>query len=313
MKSQQTSLNPNNDGAQVWEETLQLIFQADAELIGYVQRICGLAAIGKVMIEALIIAYGDGANGKSTFWNTIARVLGNYADSISADVLIAGKKNDAKNDMAETRGKRLLIAAETEEGRRLSTSAAKQLASTDKIAAEKKYKDPFAFTPSHTLVLYTNHLPKVGARDAGIWRRLIVIPFEAKIEGSSDIKNYADHLYTHAGGAILAWVMEGARLIHAENYQLHVPAKVHAAIEAYRAANDWFAHFLEECCQLKPGLSEKSGAVYDAYRSWALARGEYVRSTTDFYAEIDKAGFNRRRTNSARMIDSLALISEFTL
>ncbi|PGX66826.1 DNA primase, partial [Cutibacterium avidum] len=60
----------------MWEETLQLIFQADAELIGYVQRICGLAAIGKVMIEALIIAYGDGANGKSTFWNTIARVLG---------------------------------------------------------------------------------------------------------------------------------------------------------------------------------------------------------------------------------------------
>ena len=183
----------------MWEETLQLIFQADAELIGYVQRICGLAAIGKVMIEALIIAYGDGANGKSTFWNTIARVLGNYADSISADVLIAGKKNDAKNDMAETRGKRLLIAAETEEGRRLSTSAAKQLASTDKIAAEKKYKDPFAFTPSHTLVLYTNHLPKVGARDAGIWRRLIVIPFEAKIEGSSDIKNYADHLYMLVG------------------------------------------------------------------------------------------------------------------
>ena len=311
--TKQTSLNPSTDGAHMWEETLNLIFQRDSELIGYVQRVCGLAAIGKVMIEALIIAYGDGANGKSTFWNTIARVLGNYADSISADVLIAGKKNNAKNDMAETRGKRLLIAAETEEGRRLSTSAAKQLASTDKIAAEKKYKDPFSFTPSHTLVLYTNHLPKVGARDAGIWRRLIVIPFEAKIEGSTDVKNYADHLYTHAGGAILAWVMEGARLIHAENYQLQVPAKVHAATEAYRAANDWFAHFLEECCQLDPGLSEKSGAVYDAYRSWALGRGEYVRSTTDFYAEIDKTGFNRRRTNSARMIDGLALISGFAL
>ena len=48
----------------------------------------------------------------------------------------------------------------------------------------KKYKDPFSFVPSHTLVLYTNHLPKVGAIDAGTWRRLIVIPFNAKIEGS---------------------------------------------------------------------------------------------------------------------------------
>ena len=45
----------------------------------------------------------------------------------------------------------------------------------------------------YTLVLYTNHLPKVGAIDEGTWRRLIV-SLEAKIEGKSDIKNYADLL-----------------------------------------------------------------------------------------------------------------------
>ena len=43
---------------------------------------------------------------------------------------------------------------------------------------------PFHFDPSHTLVLYTNHLPKVSANDDGTWRRLIVIPFNAKIVGS---------------------------------------------------------------------------------------------------------------------------------
>ena len=48
---------------------------------------------------------------------------------------------------------------------------------------------------SHTLVLYTNHLPKVGAIDAGTWRRLIVVPFNARITGSGDIKNYAEYLY----------------------------------------------------------------------------------------------------------------------
>lgn len=65
---------------------------------------------------------------------------------------------------------------------RLSTSVVKQLCSTDRISAEKKYKDPSDFTPSHTLVLYTNHLPRVGAMDTGIWRRLIVIPFTATID-----------------------------------------------------------------------------------------------------------------------------------
>ena len=311
MLTKQTALDPSDEGMQMWLDSLAVTFGGDKELIGYVQRVCGLAAIGKVLIEALIIAYGDGNNGKSTFWNTIARVLGSYAETISSEILIAGKKNNAKHEMAETRARRLLIAGENDEGVRLSTSSTKQLASTDKIAAEKKYKDPFSFTPSHTLVLYTNHLPRVGAMDTGIWRRLIVIPFEQTITPSVDIKNYADHLYAKAGGAVLAWVMEGARAIHAENYHLTPPKQVIAASEAYRAANDWFAHFLEECCQVGQGLSEHSKDLYDAYRSWAIGRGEYVRSTSDFYAAVEKAGYTRRRTARARFVDGLALISEF--
>lgn len=130
---------------------------------------------------------------------------------------------------------------------------------------------------------------------------------------SVDIKNYADHLYAKAGGAVLAWIMEGAHLIHSENYHLAPPKQVVAASEAYRAANDWFAHFLEDCCQVGQGLSEQSKDLYDAYRSWAIGRGEYVRSTSDFYAAVDKGGYKRRRTARARFVDGLALISEFDL
>ncbi len=125
----------------------------------------------------------------------LARTLGSYSGSISADALTVGCKRNVKPEMAELKGKRLVIAAELEEGVRLNTSIVKQLCSTDEITAEKKYKDPFKFTPTHTIVLYTNHLPRVGANDDGTWRRLIVIPFGAKIHGKSDIKNYADYLY----------------------------------------------------------------------------------------------------------------------
>lgn len=232
--TKQTAVGPSDEGVQIWADALDVFFQGDPELIGYVQRIVGLAAIGQVFVEALVIAYGDGRNGKSTFWNTIARVLGTYSGTISADALTVGVRRNVKPEHAEARGKRLLIAAETEEGMRLSTSNVKQLASTDQISAEKKFKDPFAFTPSHTLVLYTNHLPLVGAMDAGIWRRLIVIPFNATIEGDTDVKNYADHLYEHAGGAILSWIMEGARLIHTEGYKLKAPPQVVQALQAYK-------------------------------------------------------------------------------
>ncbi|OKL46987.1 DNA primase [Boudabousia liubingyangii] len=309
--TKQTKVTPSDEGMGIWVECLNTIFQGDTELIDYVQRVCGLAAIGKVMVEGLIIAYGDGSNGKSTFWNTIARVLGSYAETISAEVLIAGKKNNAKNDMAQTRGRRLLIAGENDEGVRLSSSSAKQLASTDKIAAEKKYKDPFSFTPSHTLVLYTNHLPKVRGRDTGIWRRLIVIPFNATITGSDDVKNYADYLFENAGGAVLAWIMEGARLIHAENYKLVPPVCVVKASEDYRRQNDWFAHFLEECCQVGEEFTESSKALYDTYRAWAESQREWVKNAADFYAALDKAGFEKKRTRTMRLITGLRLKNDF--
>ena len=205
-----TGCEPGDKGMDLWLQTLDLFFCGDAELIDYVQRIVGQAAIGRVHEEHMIIAYGGGANGKSTFWNTIARVLGSYSGKISAEALTMNCKRNVKPEMAELKGKRLIIASELEEGTRLNTGMVKQLCSTDPIQAEKKYKDPFSFDPSHTLVLYTNHLPRVSANDDGTWRRLIVIPFNAKITGKSDIKNFADHLYSEAGPAIMKWIIEGA-------------------------------------------------------------------------------------------------------
>lgn len=175
-----TVAGPGDKGKGLWLDALDTIFCKDQSLIDYVQQIVGMAAVGKVYLESLIIAYGEGRNGKSTFWNAVAHVLGTYSGNMSADTLTVGCKRNVKPELAEAKGKRLIIAAELEEGMRLNTSVVKQMCSTDEIFAEKKYKDPFSFTPSHTLVLYTNHLPRVGANDPGTWRRLIVIPFNGQ-------------------------------------------------------------------------------------------------------------------------------------
>ncbi|WP_350343247.1 phage/plasmid primase, P4 family [Proteinivorax tanatarense] len=309
--TKQTAVDPSDNGRSVWQDMLNITFLKDKELIEYVQRVAGLAAIGKVYIEALIIAYGEGRNGKSTFWNVIARVLGSYSGNISADVLTVGNRRNVKPELAEAKGKRLLIAAELEEGMRLSTSNIKQLCSTDEIYAEKKYKDPFGYVPTHTLVLYTNHLPKVGAIDEGTWRRLIVIPFEAKIEGSSDIKNYGDYLYKEAGGAILKWIIEGAEKVIKDDFKIDLPKKVKEAIKSYKENNDWMAHFLEECCEVDESYTAKSGEVYDEYRSFCIRTGEFTRSTADFYTALDSLGFERKRTKKGVIVRGFRLKSEF--
>ena len=302
-----TACAPGDRGEDIWRDALNTFFCGDQALIEYVQRVAGIVCVGQVFLEAMIIAYGDGRNGKSTFWNTLSRVMGSYSGNISADSLTMNCKRNVKPEMAETKGKRLLIAAELEEGTRLNTSIVKQLCSTDSIFAEKKYKDPFSFTPSHTLVLYTNHLPRVGAKDTGIWRRLIVIPFKAKIEGKSDIKNYTEYLCENAGEAVMKWMIEGARQAIELGFKLPFPRCVSDAIEAYKAENDWLGHFLCECCEVSDGGTARSGELYSTYRAFSSASGEYVRSTTDFYAALEAEGFTRQRTRTGNIINGLRL------
>ena len=302
-----TECSPGDEGMDIWLEALETFFCGDTELIEYVQKVIGLAAIGKVYEEFIIIAYGDGANGKSTFWNTIARVLGTYSGKISSDILTMGNKVNAQPEMAELKGKRLIIASEMQEGVRLNTAMVKQLCSTDEIQACKKYKDPFHFVPSHQVVLYTNHLPKVGANDDGIWRRLKVIPFNAKIKGNSDIKNYADFLYEKAGSAIMKWIIEGAEKVSKTDHKVEDPKCVKDAVAAYRDDNDWLGHFLTDCCDVGKDLEEKSGEFYQQYRAYCIQNGEYIRSTTDFYAAIEQAGFFRHKTNKGSFVHGVKL------
>lgn len=303
-----TAFAPGDEGKQLWLDCINMIFRNDGALIDYVQQIAGISAIGMVNLEALIISYGEGSNGKSTFWNAVSGALGTYSGNISADTLTVGCKRNVKPELAEAKGKRLLIAAELEEGMRLNTSVIKQLCSTDEIFAEKKYKDPFSFTPSHTLVLYTNHLPRVGAMDAGIWRRLIVIPFGAKITGSSDRKNYADYLLKSAGPYIMSWIIEGAEKAVRNNFTIPLPECVEQAIQAYREDNDWLGHFLNECCEVGDGLTAKSGGFYDAYRAYCSRTGEYVRNSAEFYAAVEQRGFIRIKKKNGRFIGGVRLV-----
>lgn len=303
-----TMVGPGDKGEHLWMDALDTIFCQDQSLIDYVQQIVGMAAVGRVYMEALIIAYGEGSNGKSTFWNTIARVLGTYSGNMSADALTVGCKRNVKPELAEAKGKRLLIASELEEGVRLNISIIKQLCSTDEIFAEKKYKDPFSFTPSHTLVLYTNHLPKVGAMDSGIWRRLIVIPFNAKITGGSDRKNYADYLVENAAPFIMAWIIEGAKKAYGNHFRIPLPRCVEEAINKYKSDNDWLGHFLSECCELGDGFETGSGRFYSEYRAYCTRVGDFTRSTTEFYNAVEQAGFKRVKKKHSMWILGVRLL-----
>ena len=307
-----TAVSPSHDGMELWLAFLDRMTCGDRSLQEYHQYIAGMQAVGKVFVENLIIATGIGGNGKSTFYNSQAKVLGDYASSIASDVLIANSRKNKSPEYAELRGKRLVIAAELEEGMRLDTGVVKQLCSVDPIRAEKKFKDPFDFVPSHTTILYTNHLPKVGTNDNGTWDRLVVVPFNASFRGQKgEIFNYGDYLVEHAGGAILAWIIEGARKFIAAKFHIEQPECVKEAIREYRAQNDWFHNFINDRCEINDSYTVGSQEIYLNYRSYCDEIGDFKRSSAEFKNEMMKNGYKWHKTKTGAMFYGIRVSSDF--
>ena len=303
-----TAVAPSDENANVFADFLDRVTVGDNDLARYLQEVAGMCAIGHVLRENLIIAYGQGGNGKSTLFNLLAHVMGDYAGHLSSEILTAQCRKNKSPEYAELRGKRIVIAAELEEGMRLDTSTVKRLCSTDDIQAEKKYKDPFSYRPSHTVILYTNHLPRVGTNDKGTWDRLICIPFNANFRGTEEeILNYSDYLFTCCGGAVLSWIIEGAKRFIANDYKITLPECVVEALQKYRADNDWLQAFLYDCCVVERTKRERSSDLYNRYREYCDEMGEYTRHISDFKAALLAAGYEAHSIKGANYIFGIGL------
>ncbi len=289
-----TTVSPDLQNAELFQNFLETITNHNQSLKEYLQYIAGMCLIGKVYCENLIIAYGTGKNGKSTFFNLLSMVMGNYSGNLSAEILTKNSRINKKNEFAELRGKRLVIASELEDGRQLDTASLKQLCSTDMIYAEKKYKNPFSFIPTHTTVLCTNHLPSVEALDNGTWRRLVVVPFQAVIHDSEEIKNYTEYLFQNSGGAVLSWMIQGAQKFIESDYKISQPEIVKQAIKTYRAENNWIQNYLFECCETDRAYFEKASELYNNYKDYCINTGESIKSCPAFKKAMIEAGYKHK-------------------
>ena len=129
--------------------------------------------------------------------------------------------------------------------------------------------------------------------------------------GKDDIKNYADFLFENAGEYILKWIIDGAKKVIDLNYRLPLPLTISKAISEYRELNNWFNHFIEDCCEVDSKLKESSNSLYISYRKYAQENGEYVRSTTEFYSTLEKNGYKRIVEKRIKYIKGLKLVDKY--
>lgn len=289
------SYNPEADCPR-WRQFLDEIFAGNEELIAFVQRAIGYCLTGDTREQKIFLLHGGGANGKSTFLKIIMDLFGGYADNASFETFDANKRNEASNDLAKLRGKRLVTVIETEEGRKLAESRVKSVTGSDMITCRFLYAEYFSYYPTYKIWIAMNHLPHIRGTDNGIWRRIILIPFTQSFVDRED-RTLLETLDSEMDG-ILQWALEGLRQWWDRG--LDAPQIVINATANYRTDSDQIGRWMLERCTQLPNLFLPSGKGYEDYKRWCQESGEDEISQNKWSRRLNEKGLQQNPNTANR-------------
>ena len=270
-----------------WLSFLQDVTSGDEELQEYIQRCVGYSLTGSTEEQCAYFLYGIGNNGKSTFLDTIADLLGGYAANAQPETIMMKKFGDtgAGSDIARLKSSRFVTSEEPTEGVRLNEGLLKQLTGGSKITCRFLYGDEFEYTPEFKIWIATNPKPIIRGTAFGIWRRIKLIPFEVNIPKEKVDKNLKYKLRKEFP-QILRWAVEGCMKWRRDG--IKEPGCVQEAVKEYKKEMDLLAGFIEQCIEIDYSCQEKIPAkkLFQAYLQWARENNEYEMSSKKFFSEI---------------------------
>ena len=285
-------------GCPQWHAFLNEACNGDMALKTYLQRLAGYAATGSTKEHVLAFAHGSGGNGKGTFLGAVGSILGDYAAVASADVFLASNNQRHPTELAALMGARLVHAQEIDPSRKWDEAKVKSLTGGDKISARFMRQDLFTFDPQFTLIIAGNTRPEITNVDDAMRRRMHLIPFETKpIRKDVDLPDKLKEEYP----AILAWIVEGARLWLAEG--LNPPEVVVKATQEYLEGEDALGRWVEERCVVNPTSEVGTTEAFHDFREWARENNEAKGkdwSQRKFSAEMRAKGYELAKDRASR-------------
>lgn len=294
-----------------WTNFLKSIFAGDTELIDYVHRCVGYTLTGDVSEQCMFVCYGTGRNGKSTFLDILAMLLGEYAVNIQPESLMVKTGNSAghSSDIARLAGARLAITSESNEGMRFNEGLIKQLTGGDKVTASRKYENEFEFTPQFKLWMMTNHKPRVRDTTLGFWRRLRLIPFTVTIPEDKVDKHLKQKLASELP-AIFDWAVRGCLKWQDGGSLDNEPQCMLAAKKEYQTENDTVQRFLDDCTEIDFCASVAARDLYTAYLAWRdRVKERVLLSETAFGRDVSQK-IDRKKTKGQHHYIGIKLVKK---
>ncbi len=276
----------------LWDAFLERIMAGNKNLIRFLQRAIGYSLTGDISEQVLFLFYGTGANGKSTFLETIRFVLGDYSNSTEFSTFLERRNDAIRNDVAMLVGARFVTATEVGQGRRLDEALVKQMTGRDTITARFLYGEFFHFMPMLKVFLAANRKPTIRGAEHAIWRRIRLVPFTVEIPEKERDKHLLDKLCKEVAG-ILRWAVEGC--LDWQKHGLRAPVEVTEATTEYRQEMDALADFFADRVLKVPGGRTPVGELYKAYEKWCESNSQDPVKKKTFGTMMKERGHEQGR------------------
>jgi putative DNA primase/helicase len=287
-----------------WLRVLDDVFARDPGLIRFLKMLCGVCLTGDISNQILPVLYGSGANGKTTILTVLLEILGpDYAIVAPPGLLTLKKSERHPTELACLFNKRLVVDSETAEGAQFNENLVKQLTGGDRIRARRMREDFWEFSPTHKILMCTNHKPEIRETKNAIWRRVKLVPFNVAIPEDRQDARLPERLRAEYSG-ILTWCVEGC--LEWQESGLEIPDAVESATKEYRAESDLLAQFLASECSVISNLTARATPLYARYQKWA---GDEAVNQRRFGKALSERGF-KKHTNNGIVYEGIGLRSE---
>jgi len=268
----------------MFDAFLDRIMAGNVSLIAYLQRLAGMCLTADISEQSLWVLHGGGANGKTVFQDTLTGLMGDYAGEAAPDLLLMRSSPEHPTEIADLCGRRLVVAGETDEGRRLRVQLVKRLTGNSRLKARYMRGDYFEFPRTHKMIMATNNRPIIKETTLAIWRRIRLVPFEVTIPQEEWDRHLTERLVKEWPG-ILNWALRGCLAWQREG--MSDPPEVLAATANYQAEQDPLAEFLDTCCTFGADVSATRADLFARYAAWTdQAKDHHPLDRTSFFERI---------------------------
>ena len=282
-----------------WNDYLEYVMEGDHERIALLQEWCGYMLTSSNYMQKFLALMGDGGNGKSVFMAVIVALLGQ--DNCGHVPL---ENFSGRFDLGTLVGKAANICNDVGEIDTLAEGILKQFTGGDPMQYDRKNLSPIVCRPTAKLIMSFNKPPKIKDRTKGIWRRMLLVPFNRSIPPERIVRHMDQAEYWVDSGeisGILNWAIVGLQRLRDQG-DFTKSSVSEAAVDEYKRENNPVLDFFDDYIQVVEIGRIRIAHLFDCYQHWCAKVNCRPMSLRNFGVEV-KRRFGDRKTRSTTNTD----------